>query len=286
MTSADSGAVRKTCLVTGATSGIGLPTARALAQAGCRVIIVSRNPGKCERVSAELRDRTGNREVDFIAADLSLMAAVRRAAAEFRGRYDRLDVLINNAGISPARRRETAEGYEQTFALNHLGHFLFTNLLLELLLASSPARVINVTSGIYRQGKLDFDDLHLRKKFSAMRVYANSKLANVLFTVELARRMEGKGVTVNAMTPGLTRTNIGQDEGGFFAWSKRLADFFGGKTPEQGADTLIWLATAPEFDSVTGRLYMGRRELAMAGKARDPDLARRLWEVSEQLTGL
>ncbi|UCG42985.1 MAG: SDR family NAD(P)-dependent oxidoreductase [candidate division WOR-3 bacterium] len=207
--------MRKTCLVTGATSGIGLPTARALAQAGCRVVIASRNPGKCERVSAELREQTGNRDVGFIAADLSLMAAVRQAAAEFRRRYDRLDVLVNNAGISPARRRETAEGYEQTFAPNHLGHFLLTNLLLDLLLASAPARIINVTSGIYKQGRLDFDDLRLERGCSAMRAYANSKLANLLFTVEPARRLESEDVAVDAMAQGLPGPASARMKAGF-----------------------------------------------------------------------
>lgn len=282
----DSTPDRKVSLVTGATSGIGLPTTRALAERGDTVIIVSRNPDRCARVAAELRAQTGNPNVEFIAADLSLMSEVRRAAREFRERQDHLNLLINNAGISPAKRRVTAEGYEQTFALNHLGHFLLTSLLLDLLQAGAPARVINVSSGIYRQGRLDFDDLHMKRKFSAMKVYANSKLANIVFTLEFARRMAGRHVTVNAMTPGLTKTNIGQDEGGFFAWSKRLADFFGGKPAEDGADTLIWMATDPRFDETTGRYYQSRKELVIDQKATDPGLARNLWDVSEKLAGL
>jgi NAD(P)-dependent dehydrogenase (short-subunit alcohol dehydrogenase family) len=274
------------CLVTGATSGIGLATARALATKGRAVVLVSRNPDKCARVAEELRSATGNPDIESIPADLSSMAEVRRAAAEFRRRHNRLDLLVNNAGVSPAKRRETADGYELTFALNHLGHFLLTNLLLDQLKAAAPSRVIVVTSSIANQGRLDFDDLQLGRRFSAMRAYANSKLANLLFMRELARRLAGTGVTVNAMTPGLVKTNIGQEEGWFYAFSKRLADFFGGKTPEQGADTLVWLATAPELEEVTGRYFQNRRELALSARAADTDLAAKLWLVSERLTGL
>ncbi|MBN2464000.1 SDR family NAD(P)-dependent oxidoreductase, partial [candidate division WOR-3 bacterium] len=211
---------------------------------------------------------------------------VRAAAAEFRQRYTRLDVLLNNAGVSPNRRRESVDGYEYTLALNHLGHFLLTNLLLDLLVASAPARIVGVSSNIYKQAKLDFDDLQLCRKFSAMRAYANSKLANVLLTLELARRLGSNGVVANVMTPGLAKTNIGQEEGWFYAFSKRMADFFGGKTPEQGADTLVWLATAPEVAGMTGKYFEKRRAMPLSRDAADPDLAARMWQVSEELCGL
>jgi NAD(P)-dependent dehydrogenase (short-subunit alcohol dehydrogenase family) len=276
----------KVCLVTGATSGIGRAAANALAQQGATVVLVSRNAAKCAQVAAEMQDTTGNRNIGFIAADLSSLAAVRAAAAEFRQRYSRLDVLLNNAGVSPSKRRESVDGLEYTFALNHLGHFLLTNLLLDLLIASAPSRIVSTSSSIYKQAKLDFDDLQLRRKFSAMRAYANSKLAGLLFTAELARRMAGKGVTVNAMAPGLVKTNIGQEEGRLYAFSKRMADFFGGKTPEQGADTLVWLATAPEVAGVTGQYFEKRKAMPFSRDAADAGLAARMWRVSEELCGL
>jgi NAD(P)-dependent dehydrogenase (short-subunit alcohol dehydrogenase family) len=272
--------------VTGATSGIGRAAADALAQHGATVVLLSRNAAKCAQVAAEMQSATANRDIGFIAADLSSLAAVRAAAAEFRQRYSRLDVLLNNAGVSPSKRRESVDGFEYTFALNHLGHFLLTNLLLDLLIASAPSRVVSTSSSIYRQARLDFDDLQLPPRFSAMRAYANSKLAGILFTVELARRMAGKGVTVNAMAPGLVKTNIGQEEGWLYAFSKRMADFFGGKTPEQGADTLVWLATAPEVAGVTGQYFEKRKAMPLSRDAADPDLAVRMWRVSEELCGL
>jgi len=276
----------KVCLVTGATSGIGRATAQGLAGASAHVIMLSRDAKKCADVATAISDATANRNVQFIACDLSSMAAVRSAATEFRRNYARLDVLVNNAGVSPSRRRESAEGFEFTLALNHLGHFLLTNLLLDLVRHAAPSRIINVSSNIYKQARLDFDDLQLRRRFSAMKAYANSKLANVLFTVELARRLAGSGVTVNAMTPGLTKTNIGMEEGWFYAASKRMADFFGGKTPEQGADTLVWLASSLEVAGVTGQYFQNRKAVPFSPAAQDRDLAARLWKVSEELTGL
>lgn len=276
---------RKLFLVTGATSGIGLEIARALARTSQRLVIISRNPEKCARVAAELRNYASAPDVEFLAADLSSLDEVRRVAAEFRERHPRLDVLVNNAGVSLARRRESVDGFEYMFALNHLGSFLLTNLLLDRLSASAPARVVNVSSGMYKQARLDFDDLQSRRKFSAMAGYARSKLCNILFTVELSRRLAGKGVTVNAMGPGLVKTNIGQEEGGFFAFSKRMADFFGGKTPAKGADTAVWLATATEVEGVSGKYFENRRELTLAPHASDPETARRLWETSARLTG-
>jgi retinol dehydrogenase-12 len=276
----------KVCIVTGATSGIGRAAADALAQRGATLVLLSRNGAKCARVVAEMQTATGNRGIAFIAADLSSLAAVRIAAAEFRQRYTRLDVLLNNAGVSPSRRRESVDGYEYTLALNHLGHFLLTNLFLDLLIASAPSRIVSTSSSIYKQARLDFDDLQLRRTFSAMRAYANSKLAGILFTVELARRVADKGVTVNAMAPGLVKTNIGQEEGRLYAFSKRMADFFGGKTPEQGADTLVWLATAPEVAGVTGQYFEKRKALPLSRDAADSELAARMWRVSEELCGL
>jgi NAD(P)-dependent dehydrogenase (short-subunit alcohol dehydrogenase family) len=170
------------------------------------------------------------------------------------------------------------------FALNHLSGFLLTGLLLDLLVASASSRVVNVASGMYPQAKLDLEDLQSTRRFSAMTNYANSKLCNVLFTTELARRLTGTKVTVNAAGPGLVKTNIGQEEGGLFAFSKRMADFFGGKTPEQGADTIVWLATAAEVEGLSGCYFERRKELPLAPRALEPGLAQRLWQASESLT--
>ncbi len=278
--------VGKTALVTGATSGIGLAAARALADAGCRVVVLSRNPARCAAVALELREATGNESVHALPADLGSLESVRAAADGFLRQHERLDILLNNAGVSPSQRRLTADGFERAFGVNHLGHFLLTGLLLERLTASAPARIVNVSSNIYRQARLEFDNLQLERGFSAMRAYANSKLANLLFTAQLARRLAGTGVTANAMTPGMVKTNIGQEEGWLYAFAKRLADAFGAKTPQQGADTLVWLATAPELAGVSGRYFQDRRELPLGEAARDPELAARLWQASADLVGI
>ena len=274
------------CVVTGGTSGIGLATAQALASRGATVLVVSRNEAKCAAVADRLRVETGNAAIQYVAADLSSLEQVRRAAREIRERFARINVLVNNAGVSLARRRESADGLEYMFALNHLAPFLLTNLLLDELVAGAPARVVSVSSGMFPQAKLDFDDLQMTRKFSAMTGYANSKLCNILFTLELARRLEGRGVTVNAMGPGLVKTNIGMDEGGMFAFGKKLADFFGGKTPEQGADTVVWLATSPEVEGVTGSYFEKRKPKPLDPAAAYDQLASRLWQVSAELTGL
>ena len=276
----------RVCVVTGGTSGIGLATARALASGGATVLVVSRSEAKCAAVADRLRRETGNAAIQYVAADLSSLEQVRRAAGEIRQRFAGINVLVNNAGVSLARRRESADGFEYMFALNHLAPFLLTNLLLDALVAGAPARVVNVSSGMFPQAKLDFDNLQMTRKFSAMRAYANSKLCNILFTLELARRLEGRGVTVNALGPGLVKTNIGMDEGGMFAFGKKLADFFGGTTPEQGADTVVWLATSPEIEGVTGSYFEKRKPKPLEPAAGYGQLAVGLWQVSADLTGL
>jgi retinol dehydrogenase 12 len=274
--------VGKVCLVTGATSGIGLETARALARRGAKVVVLGRSSERCEATAGLLRDESGS-AVEPLAADLSVQAEVRRAAREFQERFPRLDVLVNNAGAAYMKREESADGIEKTLALNHLGYFLLTNLLLDLLKRSAPARVVNLASDAHRSVKgIDFDDIQAEKRYGPFRAYGISKLANVLFTRELARRLEGTGVTVNAMHPGLVATNFATRMPLVLQWFFRLF----GLSPEKGARTAIYLATAAEVEGVSGKYFYKEKVVRPAAPALDDAAARRLWEVSEAMTGL
>ena len=206
----------KICLVTGATNGIGMATAQALAHMGATVVIVGRDAQKAARVTEEIRAASGNQNVDWLLADLSSQQDIRRLATEFKSKYSHLHVLLNNAGATFTTRQLSVDGIEMTFALNHLAYFLLTNLLLDTIKASSPARIINVSSDAHSGGKIDFDNLQGERSYSSFGPYGNSKLANILFTTELARRLEGTGVTVNALHPGFTSTGFGKNNPGFF----------------------------------------------------------------------
>jgi NAD(P)-dependent dehydrogenase (short-subunit alcohol dehydrogenase family) len=273
----------KTVLVSGATSGIGLVTARELARMGAQVTILSRNAGKCAAVAASIQAGTGN-PVEFIAADLSTLAGIMQAAALFKQRHTRLHVLVNNAGAMFARRQLTADGYEMTLALNHLNYFLLTILLLDILKASAPARIVNVASGSHLGASLDLDDLQSERHYRGMRAYGQSKLANVLFTYELARRLEGSGVTANVLHPGFISTGIGRNNGFFYSLGMRIVGLFIHK-PGQGAQTSIYLASSPEVEGVTGKYFVDCRPVESSPLSHDPDLAKRLWQVSLELTG-
>jgi NAD(P)-dependent dehydrogenase (short-subunit alcohol dehydrogenase family) len=273
----------KVCLVTGATSGIGLETARALARRGATVVVLSRSRERCEATAEALRAETDNPRIEPLVADLSAQAEVRRAAQEFRQRFDRLDVLVNNAGAAYMKRRESIDGIELTWALNHLGYFLLTNLLLDILKRSAPARVVNVASDAHRHPKgIDFNDIQAQGRYRPFLRYGISKLANVLFTRELARRLEGTGVTANVLHPGLVATNFGAQAPLVFQWIFRLW----GLSPEKGARTAIYLATAPEVEGVSGKYFYKEKEVPPAPLALDDALARRLWQVSEAMTGI
>ncbi|QIN85046.1 SDR family NAD(P)-dependent oxidoreductase [Rubrobacter tropicus] len=274
----------KVALVTGGTSGIGKAAATALAAMGADVVLVGRNPERGEEAAAEIRARTGGR-VDLALADLSSQAEVRALADEFKKRYDRLDVLVNNAGLVQSTRSETVDGLETTFAINHLAPFLLTNLLMDLLKESAPSRVVTVSSEAERWGNIDFDDLQSRKKYRGFPVYGMTKLANIMFTYELAGRLKGTGVTATCMHPGAVNTRFGSDNSGLFTIFFRLFKPFM-RTPEQGADTLIWLASSPEVEGVSGRYYSDRKVIEPKKVADDPQARRRLWEESERLTGL
>ena len=275
---------RKTCLVTGATSGIGLVTARALAAQGARVVLVRRSPTKCVDTVDQIKRKTGNSAVEFLLADLSSQDQIRQLVQDFVSRFQRLDVLINNAGAVLARRQETVDGIEMTFALNHLAYFLLTNLLLDTLEASGPARVINVASFAHRIGRIDFDDPRSRRLYVGWRAYARSKLANLLFTYELARRLAGTQVTANALDPGLVATNFGLRGGGIVTVFKRLHNIVA-LSPERGARTSIYLATSPEVEGVSGKYFVKQRPVKSSRASYNTHAAKRLWKVSAELTG-
>ena len=274
----------KVALVTGGTSGIGKATAMALSAMGADVVVVGRDRERGERAVEEIRAQTGGR-VDLALADLSSQAEVRALAEEFKRRYDRLDVLVNNAGLVQSTRTETVDGLESTFAVNHLAPFLLTNLLLDRLKQSAPSRVVTVSSEAEWWRDIDFDDLQSKKNYSGFPVYGMTKLANIMFTYELAERLEGTGVTATCMHPGAVNTRFGTNNWGpmtiLFRLFKPLM-----RTPDQGADTVIWLAASPEVEGVSGRYYSDRKPLEPKKIANDPAARRRLWEESERLTGL
>jgi NAD(P)-dependent dehydrogenase (short-subunit alcohol dehydrogenase family) len=274
----------KVALITGGTSGIGKATATALAAMGAEVIITGRNRERGEKAAEEIRRDTGGK-VDLALADLASQAEVHRLAEEFRQRYDRLDVLVNNAGLVQSKRTETEDGLESTFAINHLAPFLLTNLLRDVLEESAPSRVVTVSSEAERWGNIDFDDLQSKKKYRGFPVYGMTKLANIMFTYELAGRLKGTGVTATCMHPGAVNTRFGTNNSGPMTILFRLFKPFM-RTPEQGADTLIWLASSPEVEGASGRYYSDRKPIEPKKIAQDPEARRRLWEESERLTGL
>ena len=275
----------KVCLVTGATSGIGKVTARELANRGAVVVVVGRSEERSEATVSQIRQQTGNPSVDFLLADLSSQQDVRRLAKEFESRYPRLDVLVNNAGAIMLSRRVSVDRIEMTLALNHLAYFLLTNLLLDRLKSSAPARIVNVASNSHERVKLNFDDLQHQRRYWGFRAYAWSKLENILFSYELARRLAGTGVTVNALHPGLVGTNFLANNGPLGKLLK-MAVAIKGMSPERGARTTIYLATSPEVERVTGRYFVKEEEVPSSAASYDEDSARWLWQVSAELTGL
>ncbi|HEX5083983.1 MAG TPA: SDR family oxidoreductase [Blastocatellia bacterium] len=272
----------KICLVTGANSGIGKVTAKALAARGATVIMVSRNRERGEAARDEIVRKTGNENVDLMIADFSDLSQVRRLAAGVKAKYPRLHILVNNAGTFIDKWTLTVDGYEATFAVNHLGYFLLTKELLGLLKSSAPARIVNIASDAHNRGHIHFDDLNLENGYGAWKAYCQSKLANVLFTYELARRLEGTGVTANCAHPGVVGTNLFNSVGG---WAGKIVRLFTPfmRTPEKGADTMIWLASSPEVEGVTGKYFSDRKEQATNPESYDTAVAARLWEISERM---
>ena len=275
----------KVCLVTGATSGIGEVTAAALAARGAQVIVVGRNQQKAEYTVQQIQSETGSDSVHYLLADFADLQQIQDLVSSFKSQFSRLDVLINNAGAFFNTRRQTAYGVEMTFLVNHLAPFLLTNLLLDMIMVSPSARIINVSSDAHQYGSIDFDDLEYKRRYFGMKAYARSKLANILSTYELARRLEGSTVTVNALHPGHIATDIWRTNfsviGPLLKW---IIGFFA-ITPEEGAKTSIYLASSTEVESVTGRFFIGREVVKSSPMSYDQNLAHQLWLVSERLTG-
>jgi retinol dehydrogenase-12 len=275
----------KICLVTGATNGIGKATAQALAQLGAMVVIVGRNPPRTARVVEEIRADSGNKNVDSLLADLSSQQEVRRLANEFKSKYSHLHVLINNAGGFFMRRQLSVDGIEMTFAFNHLAYFLLTNLLLDTIKASAPARIINVSSDAHTSGKIEFDNLQGERGYGPG-AYGNSKLANILFTNELARRLEGTGVTVNALHPGLVATGFAKNNGRVIATLVSLFMPLVARSPAKGAETSIYLASSSSVEGITGKYFYDSHVIPPAPQATDMVVARKLWDESAALVHL
>lgn len=275
----------KVCLITGATSGIGAVAARELARLGAQVVLVGRDPGKCQAAVRQIQTETGNPAVEALRAELSSQQEVRHLARQFRDRHARLDVLVNNAGGLWMKRQLTADGLEMTFAVNHLAYFLLTQLLLDMLKASTPARIINVSSRAHRRATLNFDDLQGERHYGGWQAYCRSKLANLLFTYELARRLEGTGVTANALHPGFVTTGFAGNNGWFGGVIQFLARWTA-ISPEEGAQTILYLASVPEVANVSGKYFVQKRAVSSSAASCDEGAAQRLWQVSLGLTGL
>ncbi len=275
----------RTCLITGASSGIGRVTALELARLGADLVLVCRDRGRGEQTVTQIRKQTGNRSVDLLLADLSSQVAIRQLVRDYLASDRPLHVLVNNAGVVNLHRTLTVDGIETVFAVNHLAYFLLTHLLLDRLKASAPARVVNVASDAHRFGTMNFDDLGGARSYRTMRIYGQSKLANIMFTYELARRLDGSGVTVNCLHPGAVATGLGKNNG---RWAKlaiaMLRPFF--RTPESGAATSIYLASSPEVEGVSGKYFSDGKERQSSNASYDVGAARRLWEISAQMTGI
>jgi len=272
----------KVCLVTGATDGIGKVSARVLAELGAKVIIVGRNPEKSAIVLAELRSISGNENIDLLMADLAVMQEVRDLAEQVISRYDRIDVLLNNAGGYFTKHEITSDGLEMTFALNHMSYFLLTNKLMELLKYSAPARIVNVSSDAHYGVDMEFENLNGEQEYKAWKAYQKSKLANVLFTYELLKKVPGN-ITVNCLHPGFVATNFGHNNGGFFGPVLKIAQRISAIDPEEGAKTSIFLCSAPEVKGVSGKYFYKCKPKTSSRESRNMDTGKRLWQISSDI---
>lgn len=274
----------KVCLITGATSGLGKETALALAKMGATVVIVGRNQTKTQACAEQIKRDSCNNAVDFLIADLASQKSIRQLAHTFLTKYDQLHVLVNDAGVVMQYPQLTSEGIETTFAVNHLAPFLLTNLLLELLKASAPSRIITVSSNSQAVGKINFEDLNLTKDFNALRAYFQSKLANVLFTYELAERLKDTSVTANCVHPGIINSNLGHNNDTTLFKVLIMLSRPLGITPEEAARATTYLAASPQVEGINGKYFSHRKAIPSSKASYDKSLQKRLWEVSEELT--
>jgi retinol dehydrogenase-14 len=280
---------RKICLITGATSGIGAATIKAIALKDVSIVAVGRNKRKCEKIVRKIKGVSGNDSAGYLITDLSSQQSIREMVERFNRRYRKLDVLINNVGARFLNRQVSADGYEMTFALNHLGPFLLTHLLLGDLKQTTNARIVNVASGAHSGcSRIDFNDLHSEKSYDGKKAYAQSKLAMIYFTYELSRRLEGTGIAVNALHPGAVFSNFSRNNG-LISWCKHITAHLLARNivgPKKGAETSVYLATSPDVEGVTGKYFIGKQPIRSSDVSYDREAARCLWEVSLQMTGL
>ena len=271
----------KIVMITGANSGIGKQTAKVLAEKGATIIMICRNKERGENALKDLKEKTNSDKIELILADLADPIAIQNAVTQFKEKYDKLDVLINNAGLVLSKKKITSLGYEKTFAVNHLGHFLLTNLLLDILIKSAPSRIINVSSGVHTTANLDFEDINLSSKYRGFRAYANSKLANLLFTYELARRLKGTGIIVNALHPGFVRSNFGRR--GRKLYTRILFDIarIFAISVKKGAKTSIYLASSPEVKNIMGKYFVKSKPTNSSKMSYDKEAQKKLWQLSE-----
>lgn len=277
----------KICMVTGANSGVGKYTALGLAKMGASVVMVCRDKGRGEAAQKEIIEASQNKNVELMLCDLSSQKAIRGLAESFKKEYKNLHVLVNNAGLMLGKRVLTEDRYEYTFAVNHLAYFLLTHLLLDMLKESAPSRIVNVSSMGHRFASIYFDDLQCEKKYSDMRAYNQSKLANIMFTYELARRLDGTGVTANCLHPGGVATNFGNDSSPIFRFllsvGKKTFFFI---SPEKGAQTSVYLASSPDVEGVSGKYFDNCREKNSSRRSYNVDAQKRLWSISAELTSI
>jgi NAD(P)-dependent dehydrogenase (short-subunit alcohol dehydrogenase family) len=269
----------KICMVTGANSGIGKAAAGQFARLGATTVLVCRNEKKGKAAQEEIKTQTGNQSIELFLADLSSLESVRMLASDYKQKHDKLHVLVNNAAVVEGSRVVTKDGLEEVFVVNYLSQFLLTNLLLDTLKASAPARIVNVTSSVHAE--INFEDLQMERGYNAIKSYGQSKLAQILFTGELAERLAGSGVTVNCVHPGAVRTHLG-DEGGIVGIGIRIARPFY-MSPEKGAETLVYVSTSPEVEGATGKYFYKKKERPAPFNKDD---ANHLWDVSMKLSGL
>ncbi len=275
----------KICIVTGANSGIGLETVRGLASRGATVVLACRNQAKGEAAVESLKASTGNENLHLMLVDLASLASIREMANAFKQKFERLDLLVNNAGALMPRREVSVDGHELTFATNHLAYFLLTHLLLDVLIATPDSRVVNVSSDAHRSARIDFDDLNMETGYGGYKAYAQSKLANILFSNELARRLDTANPTVNSLHPGVVATNFGSGKPGIFSLFFRLfSPFF--LSPASGARTSLYLATSPDVAGVTGKYFDRSKPRTPSAAARDTATATRLYNISAKLTDI